>query len=275
MLVALRSGPDDAIYLPGRKFLGSSKRTKSARHLQRVEHCARADKISVAQLLLERGALITPTVREALLQGDFWHTFIEQHQCSDAVAAVAAQESTADLMNQKDQHGRPACAVAADVVIKVIFFSELLNAVCNRHWLPLSQAWNKAVQFCGVIDTVSTTPEHQSYTCVVLRGIVTNPSGSLAEGDQVVVKLMKDKHQYRREIEMRKGLSSDSVMVVHATSDDEGWRDRWIQDASKRGYAGYPYGIVMWSAQRNLMIILVRKGRRSLVQLWSSCTCYS
>ena len=106
------------------------------------------------------------------------------------------------------------------------------------------------------------TEEHKSRTCVILRGGVTTSvattKGRLVEGDQVVVKLMKDPVQFKREITNRKGLSEDSVVMIQASSEDEQLRNRWVDDSRKRGYGEYPCGIVMKAAQRNLMVILVR-----------------
>ena len=105
------------------------------------------------------------------------------------------------------------------------------------------------------------TEEHKSRTCVILRGSVTTSvattKGRLVEGDQVVVKLMKDPVQFKREITNRKGLSEDSVVMIQASSEDEQLRNRWVDDSRKRGYGEYPCGIVMKAAQRNLMVILV------------------
>ena len=126
----------------------------------------------------------------------------------------------------------------------------------------VAQAWDEAVQFCGCIELALVTEEHKSRTCVILRGGVTTSvattKGRLVEGDQVVVKLMKDPVQFKREITNRKGLSEDSVVMIQASSEDEQLRNRWVDDSRKRGYGEYPCGIVMKAAQRNLMVILVR-----------------
>ena len=115
------------------------------------------------------------------------------------------------------------------------------------------------MQFCGLIRFISLHAEHKSRTCVIRRGLVTSSSGRLSEGEEVIVKLMKDEVQFAREIEMRAGLADDSVVTIAASSDDEQLRERWASDAAKHGYTEYPHGIVMKAAQRNLMVILVRR----------------
>ena len=117
-------------------------------------------------------------------------------------------------------------------------------------------------QFCGCIGLVSKTTEHKSKTCVILRGTVTTTVDGLTEDDEVVVKLMKEQVQFEREIRMRRGLIDDSVVTVVASSEDERLRERWTADAMKFGYVEYLHGIVMKAAQRNLMVILVRRTRQ-------------
>ena len=105
--------------------------------------------------------------------------------------------------------------------------------------LIVVQAWDEAVQFCGCIELGTVTAEHKSRTCVILRGrattSVTTTKGRLAEGEQVVVKLMKDDIQFKREITNREGLSEDSVVMIQASSEDVELRSRWVADTTKRG----------------------------------------
>ena len=66
--------------------------------------------------------------------------------------------------------------------------------------------------------------------------------------------------QFRREIDARAGgLGADSVVTIVASSDAPALRARWTRDAAKRGYGGYPRGIVMKAAQRNVMVILLQE----------------
>ena len=113
----------------------------------------------------------------------------------------------------------------------------------------------------GWIQLTSVAAEHKSRTCVILRGIAKHNFQEISEGDEVVVKLMKEEHQFRREIDARReGLGGNCVVQVIASSEDAELHQRWQSDATRRGYGEYPRGIVMQAAQRNLMVILVRRG---------------
>ena len=105
---------------------------------------------------------------------------------------------------------------------------------------------------------MSTTPEHQSETCLILRGVATRTYKHVLEDEEVVIKLMRIKEHYRREIDARKKLGEDSVVGIVASSEDADISDRWASDVEKRRYGDYPFGIVMKAAQRNVMVILVR-----------------
>ena len=123
-------------------------------------------------------------------------------------------------------------------------------------------AWDAAVEFCGFIKLVSSTTEHKSATCVILRGVAkhSGDNAGVREGDEVVVKLMKNYDQFRKEIDMRSaGLNADSVVPVLVSSDEPELRERWRVNAEKRGYGDYPHGIVMKAAQRNVMVILLQE----------------
>lgn len=120
----------------------------------------------------------------------------------------------------------------------------------------------------GWIEIVSETAEHCSQTCVILRGVAKRNEKGVTPGEELVIKLMKHKDQFEREIEGRGGgstpwwpprqnrrLGSDTVMGILAKSDDE---PRWAANATKRGYKDYPHGLVMKAAQRNMLVILVQ-----------------
>ena len=215
-----------------------AKRGESALLLA-LRHHAPGDaeaKTRVVRLLLEHGANIRePDARAALALGDFWHRLVEQDESRDAVSAVALQAP--ELCDYKDRRGHTADAMMSEQVKK---------------------AWNEATHFCGCIELASNR-DHKSKTCVILRGRVTTAVGDLDEGDEVVVKLMKEEVHFDREIDMRDGLGEDSVVTIATSSKDKQLRDRWAVDAGKRGYADYPRGIVMKAAQRNLMVILVQE----------------
>ena len=77
------------------------------------------------------------------------------------------------------------------------------------------------------------------------------------EERDVVVKLMKNRDQYDREIAQREQLSASlCVPVVFKSGDDP---EAWKQGAAERALAEYPFGIVMPAAARNLMVILVQE----------------
>ena len=122
--------------------------------------------------------------------------------------------------------------------------------------MVVPQAWNDVVQFCGFIE-LNQTKEHQSATCIVFRGRLTRDHHDMPENEEVVVKMMKERAQFRREIDGRaKGNRQEiAVVPIISSSDDQ---SRWAEDAKKRGYGEYRFGIVMKAAQRNLMVILVR-----------------
>lgn len=73
----------------------------------------------------------------------------------------------------------------------------------------------------------------------------------------VVVKLMKDEAQYRREVEQRKVLSNTHCVGTLFCSGDE--PDKWADGVAEREYPEYKLGIVMPAAERNLLTVLVQE----------------
>ena len=132
----------------------------------------------------------------------------------------------------------------------------------NKLLVPSSTGW---------IEILSETAEHCSSTCVILNGVAKRNGKGIIPGEQLIIKLMKHKDQFEREIEGREGmpplptpwwpprpnrrLGSDTVMGILTKSDDE---PQWAAHATKRGYKDYPHGLVMKAAQRNMLVILVR-----------------
>ena len=128
----------------------------------------------------------------------------------------------------------------------------------------------------GWIKIVSDLPEHASKTCVVLRGIAKSDHMSVAangkevrvwKGEEVIVKLMTNAEQFKREVNGRTTLhrlaaADDSVLGIVANSADPDVSSRWETEVAKlpQGVVMdgiYPQGIIMEAAQRNLMVILV------------------
>ena len=107
--------------------------------------------------------------------------------------------------------------------------------------------------FCARFKLLSSTPEHMSATCVVLHAIDVQD-----DDREVMIKLMKNADQYRREVEQRDGLSSAFVVQILFTS--EGLGERCVDDIVRvLKYPGYGFAIVMEAAKRNLMTALVQE----------------
>lgn len=218
----------------------------------------------LALRLFEARVPITADVRHSLVASGFWHRIVQLDRAAPAVAEMAKQ--SVDLMEEADSSGRHACKCryTARPNMRMLHFFLTSFPIClsdDMAVMSVKVAWDAAVEFCGFIKLVSSTTEHKSATCVILRGVAkhSGDNAGVREGDEVVVKLMKDEVQFTREIEMRAGIADDSVVTIVASSNDEQLRERWASDAAKHGYTEYPHGIVMKAAQRNLMVILVRR----------------
>jgi serine/threonine protein kinase len=94
------------------------------------------------------------------------------------------------------------------------------------------------------------------------------------EPEPVVLKLMRNKEQYDREIEQRKHLDpSKCVPVIFHSAEAP---KLWEAGVTQRGSSEYKYGIVMPAAERNLLVVLVQErvtftGIRTM--LWSVARC--
>jgi serine/threonine protein kinase len=83
----------------------------------------------------------------------------------------------------------------------------------------------------------------------------------------VVLKLMKEEDQFKREIEKRIGLDPSLVVEVICTSDDfgiEGGRSKWGCGLEKihsplQTWTNYQFGIVMPAAECNLLTVLLQE----------------
>lgn len=99
-------------------------------------------------------------------------------------------------------------------------------------------------------------PEHATRTSVVIRATDTFEHDEARRN--VVIKLMRNKSQYDREIRIREVLEDRFVVDILHCSTDEHFKDKW-NDSIKWNlpkYAKYKYGLVMPAAQRNLMVVL-------------------
>ena len=90
----------------------------------------------------------------------------------------------------------------------------------------------------------------------------------------VVIKMMKDAKQYRREVDERKVLDSKHCIGALYSSDDA--PEKWAAGVAERGFSKYIYGIVMPAAERNLLTILVQErvtfeGIRSMLFALGNC----
>lgn len=77
------------------------------------------------------------------------------------------------------------------------------------------------------------------------------------EPEPVVIKLMKEEEQYRREVDERKVLNPKHCIGALYCSDDA--PEKWTAGVAARGFSKYIYGIVMPAAERNLLTILVQE----------------
>ena len=105
--------------------------------------------------------------------------------------------------------------------------------------------------FCGRYQVLSPleAPEHMSDTNLMLRAFDMHNGGV-----EVLIKLMRDEGEYRRELAHREGLDSTFVVPILNASTAPELSQRWGPEAaSKLRRKGYPYGLVMPAAQRNLL----------------------
>lgn len=94
------------------------------------------------------------------------------------------------------------------------------------------------------------------------------------EPEPVVLKLMKNKEQYDREIKQREQLDPGKCAPVIFHSADA--PALWEAGVKQRGYPEYKYGIVMPAAERNLLVVLVQErvtftGIRTMLRSVAEC----
>jgi hypothetical protein len=142
-----------------------------------------------------------------------WCSVVEMAVAEPAVRAIVAM--VPELANAKDDRGRKAYDLASDA---------------------MKLAIDETVQFCRryKIDDAQRR-EHVSKTCVVLRGEdVVGADGG--EPKPVVIKLMKNEDQYRREVDQREALDSKFCVEKIFCSDED--PTAWQAGVEQRGYTG-------------------------------------
>ena len=102
-------------------------------------------------------------------------------------------------------------------------------------------------------------PEHATKTSVVIRATDTFEHDEAKRN--VVFKLMRNKSQFDREINVREVLEDKYVVDVLHTSTDEHFKKLWKDSITWNlpKYTKYKYGLVMPAAQRNLMVVLMQE----------------
>ena len=224
-----------------------SAETKAYEHLPRADHLVRACEKAhepwnahLAQLLLQQSAenswmdacerLIDKGAK--LDEPSPWDVRLPRQ--------IGMASSLPQIRDLFQKHGTVCIVAHSSTPLSRIFVAQLVTATASL--------------VCQFIDRyLFGDPIHSSATCTVVEAI------DITDNDEkVVIKLMKNPVQLVREIENRRTLSEDAVVMITASSEDEHLRERWVDDATKRGYAEYPCGIVMKAGQRNLMVILVR-----------------
>jgi len=108
------------------------------------------------------------------------------------------------------------------------------------------------IQFCGRFKITSIKPEHKSATSIVLRSI-----DIFNDNKNVIIKLMKNKDQYLKEVNIRENLgdTNDIVNILFHSESPE-LINIWKEDVkNKLNYEEYIYGIIMDAGDRNLQTI--------------------
>jgi serine/threonine protein kinase len=122
------------------------------------------------------------------------------------------------------------------------------------------KAMRRAAYFGGRYKVLDTVPVHQSRTCVVVLASDESDDKRLKASSMVVIKLMRHREQFEREVRAREqGLDSRFVVPILKSSNDKKLCARWEQDAEREGYPNYKYGIVLEHGKRNLMVALVQE----------------
>ena len=237
------------------------------------------EQIGRADELLRTGMPIDQEVEDALVrqQGaerDTWHKILKNEQREQANKKLAAEivakvcKKLPGMSSVEDFLGRGAYDLAT---------AEIREAI------------DEAVSFGGKFRITSKIPEHVSGTSVLLRGKALDHfekktdgvnAIEVQKGEEVIIKLMKQRSHLKREVGNRLGwLLQSAVVPLVATSDDTegGFEKRWAEDATSAidqlrvnqelkeamKSSKYAHGIVMKAAQRNLFAILIQE-RNSL-----------
>ena len=241
------------------------------------------EQIGCADELLQTGMPIDQEVEDALVrqQGaerDTWHKILKNEQREQEKKEKAAEivakvcKKLPGMSSVEDFLGRGAYDLATEEIRKAI---------------------DEAVSFGGKFRITSKIPEHVSGTSVLLRGKALDHfekktdsvnAIEVQKGEEVIIKLMKQRSHLEREVGNRLGwLLQSAVVPLVATSDDAGddaeggFKKRWAEDATSAidqlrvnqelkeamKSSKYAHGIVMKAAQRNLFAILIQE-RNSL-----------
>ena len=149
-----------------------------------------------------------------------------------------------------------ACKLVYELVLRdkqlAVFGDKNDRTVYDVACKDIKNVIDSIIQFCGRFKITSIKPEHKSATCIVLRSI-----DIFNDNKNVIIKLMKNKDQYLKEVNIRENLrdTNDIVNILFHSESPE-LINRWKEDAkNKLNYEEYIYGIVMDAGDRNLQTI--------------------
>ena len=118
----------------------------------------------------------------------------------------------------------------------------------------IKEAMEVRILFMRRYDLKEGPAEHTSSTCIVRLA-----TDRKLEGKTVALKFMRDKDQFRREIDVRATCDLDNQYVINMLCGYDGDEDLlYLEEATKKSL--YCYCMVMPAAERNLGAVLAFEG---------------
>ena len=164
-----------------------------------------------------------------------WHHYLANFSVGVEALLDEFQPRVLELSEQLDANGRRAVDVAS---------------LRNRQLIM------KRIYYHGLFNIKLGPAEHMSATCKLHFAVQVTEDGSR----NVAMKFMKNRNQFLAELSFRRDQSLDPKYVMGVVcSFDSDSDPEYRQEAVRRGFAEYPYLVVMDAADRNFQAILMHE----------------
>jgi len=195
------------------------------------------------ELLLELIRFFLPLDPETKVEilsenhGFVWANLVQKDSNAGLVEKICHKYSKIclELANSEDMEGRKAVNIASQACQKII---------------------KESTYFCKRYEIITMdSPVHLSYSCVLHLAI-----DHKKDGEKVALKMMRNADQYFREVFVRKEAQLSDEFVVEILRGYDVIKDPlYAEEVVFKGFAEYPYCIVMPAADKDLHRIITNE----------------